>query len=247
MIKKIIVLLFFGMFIPAFQGTASAEEIYLTSFEYPPYYGENLKNQGLITEIIREAFKRVDHDVKVKFYPFARSLSMAKDGAADGMFPPWKTEEREKWFIFSNPIPPPNIIGFYKQKDKKITFRTYQDLKPYRIGSVLKYAYPADFLKSGLKNIIEYTDALLIKDLVAGRIDLAIIDKTQAKHLLKTNFPKQSDNFEFMEPPIATMPQHLVLSKKTRSAQSKINDFNRGLKTIMDDGTFKRILKKHGF
>ncbi len=33
----------------------------------------------------------------------------------------------EKWFIFSNPIPPPNPIGFFKKKDKTIIFNTYQD------------------------------------------------------------------------------------------------------------------------
>ncbi len=246
MIKKTFMLLVFTIFL-AIQGYASEKEIFLTSAEYPPYYGEELENQGCITEIIREAFKRVGYEVKVKFYPWKRAERLAEEGFSDGMFPPWKTEEREKMFVFSNPIPPPNIIGFYKRKDEKITFKTYQDLQPYRIGSVLGYAYPTDFLKSDLRNSKAYTDEMLIKNLVMGRIDLAIIDKMQAEYLLKTKFPKRRGQFEFMEPPLEILQQYLVISKKKKNAQKKVNDFNRGLKTIIDDGTFEKILKKNGF
>ncbi len=246
MIKTTFMLLVFSIFL-AIQGYASEKEIFLTSAEYPPYYCEELENQGCITEIIREVFKRVGYDLKVKFYPWKRAEMMAKKGFSDGMFPPWHTKEREKWFFFSNPIPPPNIMGFYKRKDKIITFKTYQDLQPYRIGSVLGYAYPTDFLEIKLRNIKSYTDEMLINNLVTGRIDLAVIDKMQAKYLLITKYPKQSGNFEFMEPPLAIIQQHLVISKKTKNAQTKINDFNRGLKMIKDDGTFEEILKKHGF
>ncbi len=246
MIKKVFILLVFAIFL-TIQGYASEKEIYLTSAEYPPYYGEELENQGFITEIISEAFKRVGYDLKVKFFPWKRAEGMAKKGFSDGMFPPWYTKEREKWFVFSNPIPPPNTIGFFKRKDKKVTFKTYQDLKPYRIGCVLGYAYSKDYFEAGLKNQKSYTDKQLITILVQGKIDLAYIDKIQATYLLKTKFPKQSDYFEFMEPPLEIKQQHLVISKKTKNTQTKINDFNRGLKMIKDDGTFGKILKKHGF
>ncbi len=246
MIKKIFILFLFAIFY-VIQGYASEKEIFLTAAEYPPYYGAKLENQGVLTEVIREAFKRVGYEVKVEFYPFARGLMMAKEGYSDGMFPPWKTEEREKWFVFSNPIPPPNIIGFFKRKDKKITFKTYQDLRPYRIGSVFGYAYPKGFLESDLRNMEAYTDEMLIKKLVNGRVDLAVIEKMQAKYLLMKSYPKQIDNFEFMEPPMAILQQHVVISKKSKNAQKKLNDFNRGLKLIKDDGTFEKIFKKHGF
>ncbi len=239
-------LLVFAIFF-TIQGYASEKKLFLTSAEYPPYYGEKLENQGFVTELIREAFKRVGYEVKVEFYPWARSEMMAEEGYSDGMFPPWHSEEREKLFVFSNPIPPPNTIGFYKQKDKKTIFKTYQDLMPYRIGSVLGYSYPADFIKAELRNIKYYNDEILITKLVQGKIDLALIDKIQAEYLLKTKFPRQSDKFEFMEPPIAIKQQHLVISKKLKNAKMIISDFNRGLKTVIVDGTFNDILKNHGF
>ncbi len=246
MIKKGIVLLIFSIFF-FIQGYASENEIFLTSAEYPPYYGEQLENKGFITVIIREAFKRAGYEVKVEFYPWARAEMIAKKGDSDGMFPPWHTKEREQWFVYSNTIPIPNVIGFYKQKDKKIIFKTYEDLKSYRIGFVLGYAYPKDFLEAKLRKSKSYTDEILIERLVQGKIDLALIDKLQAKYLFNTKFVDQSDKFEFMEPPIEVKDQYLVISRKTKNAQKKINDFNHGLKTLISDGTFKNILKKHRF
>ncbi|MCP4050192.1 MAG: ABC transporter substrate-binding protein, partial [bacterium] len=143
--------------------------------------------------------------------------------------------------------PIPNIIGFYKQKDKKIIFKTFQDLKRYRIGSVLGYAYPKEFLEANLRNNKSYTDEVLMEKLVQGKIDLALIDKIQAEYLLNKKHADQSDKFVFLEPPIEIKDQHLVISKKTKNAQKIINDFNHGLKIIIDDGTFKDILKRHNF
>ncbi len=246
MIKKISIFLLFTAFLSV-QGYGTEKEIYLLSFEYPPFYGENLTNQGVITELIRESFKKNGYKLKVKFYPFARSMMLGKKGRADGLYPLWKTSEREKWFIYSDPIPPPNIIGFYKRKNLKINFKNYQDLEPYRIGTVLGYAYPSDFLESGLRNIKIYKDETLIKNLVKGRIDLAVIERMQANYLLKLNFPDQIDNYEFMEPPMAVLEQYLSISRKKEGGQKIVNDFNQGLKIIQRDGTFKKIFKKHGF
>ncbi|MCP4021631.1 MAG: ABC transporter substrate-binding protein, partial [Desulfobacteraceae bacterium] len=77
MIKKSIVFLVFSIFLSV-QVYAFANEIFLTSAEYPPYFGEKLENQGFITEIIREAFKRVDYKMKVEFFPWARAEMIAK-------------------------------------------------------------------------------------------------------------------------------------------------------------------------
>ncbi len=244
--KKYFFLILFALSY-AIQGYTAEKVIFLTSAEYPPYFGEQLKNQGFITEAIRVAFSRVGYVVKVEFFPWARSEWMAKKGISDGMFASWHTEEREKWFVFSNPIPPPNIIGFCKRKDKKITFETYRDLRQYRIGYVFGYAYPKEFLEAEIRNVKSYVDETLIINLVQRKIDLAIIDKIQAEYLLKLKFPKQSDEFEFMEPPLELKQQYLVISKKTKKAQEIVSDFNRGLKLIKDDGTLQEILKKNGY
>ena len=229
------------------QGNSSEKEIFLTSTEYPPYYGQKLKNNGFITEVIRAAFEKEGYKVKVEFYPWLRCKKMAENGESDGMYTLWHTEEREKWFVFSNPIPPQNAIGFYKRTDREITFEAYQDLKPYIIGSVLGYAYPPEFMMAELKDSVFYTDEKLITKLVQGRIDLAIIDRLQGAYLLKTKFLTKNNQFEFMEPPLEMRQQYLVISKKSKRAQKIINDFNRGLEKVINNGFYDEITGGHGF
>lgn len=68
------------------EGHTENKQVRLASSEYPPYFGEQLDNQGVITEIIVEAYTRVGYEVEIKFMPWARSLEMTKEGDFDGMF-----------------------------------------------------------------------------------------------------------------------------------------------------------------
>jgi len=224
---------------------ASEKEIFLTTTEYPPYYGEKLKHNGFITEVIKQVFQQKGYRVRIGFYPWLRCKMMAEKGESDGMFTLWHTVERERWFIFSEPIPPHNAIGFFKRKDMDITFSTLDDLKQYAIGSVLGYAYSLEFMNAGLIISKFYNDEKLITKLVQGRIDLAIIDRLQGRYLLKSNYLIQRDKFEFIEPPIEIRKQYLVLSKKNKNAQKIINDFNLGLKQITNDGSLNQIFNDY--
>jgi len=228
------------------QGYSSEKQLFLTSTEYPPYYGQELKNNGFITEVIKAAFKKVDYKVRVEFFPWLRCKTMAESGDSDGMYTLWYTEEREKWFVFSNPIPPHNAIGFYKETDREITFETYQDLQPYIIGSVLGYAYSPEFMMAELRGSKLYTDEKLITKLVQGRVDLAIIDRLQGDYLFKTKFSATNNKFEFMEPPLEIRQQYLVISKKRKNAHKIINDFNHGLEEVINNGFYDEILDGHG-
>jgi len=247
MLYKILILVLFTTILFSSPGHTSEKEIFLTSTEYPPYYGQELKNNGFITEVIKAAFEKMGYKIKVEFFPWLRSKAMAESGDSDGMYTLWHTEEREKWFVFSDPIPPHNTIGVYKRSDREITFETYRDLKPYIIGSVLGYAYSPEFMAAELKGLRLYTDEKLITKLVQGRVDLAIIDKIQGNYLFKKRFSMKNNKFEFMEPPLEIRQQHLVISKKINSAHKIINDFNDGLEEIMNNGFYDDILDEHGF
>ncbi len=246
MVRKAVFIFMFLIFF-AVQSLASEEVILLASTEYPPYFGANLKNQGFISEIIRETFKNTGYKVKIKFFPWVRAIMMTKNGQVDGMFTVWPKKEREKWSIFSNPIPPPNTLAFYKKKDKKISYKNYGDLKSYIVGFVMGYAYPEDLMAALSKKQKGYSDEDLITKLVKGTVDMIIVDKIQAEYILKKKYPDKTEAFEFLEPPVEIYNQHLVISKKAKNPQKKINDFNHGLKMIIDDGTLEGIVKRHGF
>ena len=228
-------------------GLAAAQEVTLVSSEHPPYFGENLGNYGFITEIIVEAYKKAGYDVKVEFMPWARGLELTKQGDYDGMFALWHRKDREEWFVFSDPLPP-NELGFYKRASDDISFTTLEDLKPYVIGTVRGYANPPEFDQASyLRKEETVDDETNLRKLLNKRVDLVVIDKGLAMYTLETEFPNQKGDAEWIEPALEKVDQHLVISKKAKDYQQKLEDFNRGLKQLTEEGGVQEILTKHGF
>nr|ABY56072.1 hypothetical protein [uncultured bacterium pFosPlaG] len=241
-------LIILGFMIYAVGGVVAKEEISLTSTEFPPYESKTLPNYGFISEIVKIAYQRMGYTVKVDFVPFARSLLMVKDRDADGTYALWYREERAQWLLFSDPLPF-SLIVFYKRKDRNIPFNgSYEALKPYTIGIIKGYVNPPAFDAADyLKKYPVTVEAQTLQMLVLGRIDLMIVDKLVAQHIINTKFPKYNEILEPMEPSLKEDPLYLAISKKAKNYQRKIKDFNEGLKQISKDGTMKKIIAKHGF
>ena len=226
---------------------AAPKKVTLAATEYPPYYGELLPNQGVITEIVREAFKHAGYEVKVKFLPWKRALEMTRQGEFNALFTAWYREKREQWFGFSDPLPIANEIGFYKRKDRNISYRTLEDLRPYKIGIVRGYSNPLEFEQAKLDTEEVTEDRLNIQKLAVGRIDLALIDKIIGQHIIDTELPESAQKLEWLDPPLKIDNQYLIFSKKFGDYREKIADFNRGLRQIIEAGIVKAIISKHGF
>jgi len=232
-----------------FVGEVTAkEEILLVSTEFPPYESETLPDYGFVSEIVKVAYQRVGYTIKVDFMPFARSLMMAEDGIVDGTFAIWYRKERTQRLAFSDPLLSSGVV-FYKHKDRNIPFNgNYEALKTYKIGVVRGYVNPpkfdvADYLEK--YSVGEEIQALQM--LAVGRIDLMIVDKLVAQHIINTKLPEYSMILEPMEPLLKEDFLYLAISKKTKDYQRKLEDFNNGLKQILEDGTIKKIMLKHGF
>jgi polar amino acid transport system substrate-binding protein len=226
---------------------AGERKLDIVADNYPPYYSEDLPNGGFMTEIVAEAFKRVGYDVEVKFRPWKRALEEAKAGMHDGIYTLWHREEREEWFVYSDPISPVTEIGFYRRKEEDISFETFEDLKPYTIGVGRGYATPPGFDEASLKTSLAKDDEQNLRKLQAGRINLALTDKLVAKHIIYTKIPDAFSDLEWLVPTVHVETNHLALSKKSDNYETLLADFNRGLREIEADGTLKAIKANHGF
>lgn len=228
---------------------ANAEDkvISLTSNEFPPYHAKSLMNQGPVTELIVAAYKRVGYRVEVAYFPWARGEYLASKGEKyHGVISIWYSKERGKKYIYSDPYMD-NEVGFYKFKSNTIKYTSYEALKNYTIGTVNGYANPPGFDSANLNVKPVVTDELNIAKLCNERIDLVLIDRLMAVHLIKKNNKKCKSKVNWMLPALEIKPMHLAISRNAENGLEKINDFNRGLKLIKKDGTLKAILRKHGF
>jgi len=225
--------------------------INLGSTEYPPYSGEGLAHGGLIVQIVTEAYERVDYKVNIHFYPWTRAARMAQEGELDGLAQIWMREARKVWLLYSHPMPSSNEVVFYKRVDNKVAFdgQDYLALKPYSIGTGRSYANPPGFelAREQLRIEVVTEDIQNLRKLASGWIDLVIIDKLVAQHLLQATMPEIIDSFDWISPPLSIEKNYVGISNKAPQAKKKIQDFNRGLALLKKAGRIKAILAEHGF
>jgi polar amino acid transport system substrate-binding protein len=142
---------------------------------------------------------------------------------------------------------------FYKRIDQHIIYSRLEDLQNYRIGVERGFAYPWDFNNAfGLQCIAANSAEANIYHLLQGNLDLIIIDKLYAQHILSKMSTDVRDRLESLSlfpgknKESAFQDIYLVISRESKNGPQVIIDFNYGLKQIKDDGAFERILKKHG-
>ena len=214
---------------------------------WQPYFAESLENGGVMTEITTEAFKRTGWDYNLKFMNWNRAMGLAEKGKLDGVQGAYYNDERAKIFMYTDEITSANIVIFQK-KGAGISYNSLEDLKGYTFGILRGWAYPEDFVKAEYleKEETDKPEANILK-LLKGRVDLIVGDKLVTQDFANEYYPDQADRIEALEPPLEEKPLHVIVTKKLPNHADIVRDFNKGLKMLKEDGTFDKIMKKHGF
>ncbi len=210
--------------------------------------GDEEKKGGYLVEVAQEAFQQVGYSPEFIFVPWARALVQSIKGAYTVLLAAYYTKERAEELLYSDPIGTTRVFLF-KRKVDKITYKTMEDLKPYRIGHIRGSKVSPEFDKVEKTFLtIEYAKSTEqnIKKLLAHRLDLVVEKEERLKELLNTEFKGEVDKLEFLYPPLQVNTYHNCVSKKLPEGQQIIADFNRGLKKIRVNGTYNAILKKYG-
>jgi polar amino acid transport system substrate-binding protein len=243
--NHVISVILVAVLLPFIKISGAERVISLAVAEWPPYVSNALKDYGFTSEIVAEAFTRVGYTVKMSFMPWKRALHKVAEGVYDATYPAYYSEERAQLYAVSQPFFAAPM-GFYKRKDRAIAYQNLQDLQAYTIGVVRAYVNTAEFDAAAyLKKDIADDDEQNLKKLLKGRVDLIIIDKFTAQHMLNTRIPEGKALLEFLEPPLDIKSFHLLVSRNIKNSEQTLHDFHRGLQEIVADGTISRILQKH--
>ncbi|MGC8849073.1 MAG: substrate-binding periplasmic protein [Candidatus Bathyarchaeia archaeon] len=212
---------------------------------YPPYqYMYKGRVVGLDHDIVVNAFKSMGLDVRVELHPWDECIKMLDKGVADAVFQMVKTPRREKKYLFSDPLRKALTVLY---KSKTSDFKLHRDskikdqLKGFRLGLVRGYSY--DPMIDGLEVIarIEVNDQEdLLKGLIEGRFDLALIDRGVSIYLMDELGLK--GRLEEVEGFAITREFHLAFH---RDKGALLNSFNMGLKRIKLDGLYERIFQNY--
>ena len=244
-IKKILLLL---LLISYTSILAHTHIITLATDSFEPYYGPKLINNGYLTQLVKEAFKRKGYELDVKFVPWKRALEHSKRGNYDGLLGAYYKKERTSFFEYSQEIDQTQIV-FFTKKSKNIQYDKFTDLSKYIIGVVRAYHYTKEFDKAKKylhlfeANHVRHNIKLLIHD----RVDLILGSKKVILALLNKHYPQYVSQIKFITPILQSNKLYVTISKKRKNHKRIISDFNEGLQEIIEDGTYDKILKLYNF
>ena len=95
------------------DSVAAKEIIAISTLEYPPWTGKNLKFNGFVNHVITEAFQRQGYSVKFTYLPWKRAVIEAKNGEYSALSYVYFSVDREQEFYLSDPISEEKIVFFH--------------------------------------------------------------------------------------------------------------------------------------
>jgi polar amino acid transport system substrate-binding protein len=245
LLKNIIVVLFLSAL---FTDCRAEEVVRLASGEWSPYQSKSLKYFGVASRIVTESFAESNLKVEYGYFPWKRSYKYAESGEWDGTFLWFDTPERRKLFYVSNPIIDIKYV-FFHLKSFSFKWKTVDDLKGVKIGGTLEYNYGESFQKAEKEKKIQVyrvsTDKQNFKKMLSGRIQIFPNDLDAGLDILNKNFtPEEVKQFTYHPLPVKAAPHCLLLSKKNIRNKELLERFNKGLKTLQDNGKLDRYISE---
>lgn len=234
-----------------FQVSVSqANTLEIGTLDYPPYihHNENKEVDGAATHILRAIFAEMDQPISIRIYPWARALSYLEEGKIDAVYTAYKTQQRQKFAIFSKEVLFNQEVSLFKRKGNAIPFQgDLKDISDISIITVSKVSYGSIFDK--LKAQGQFTKLHSVPTaeqclgmLVTGRTDLWINNRLGAMYIASKE--NKLDAIEEVRPAVQLVPSYIMFTKKKDLTQIR-DQFDEKLRQFRADGRYNYILKSY--
>ena len=218
-------------------ATAGNDLLRLSTLDWSPYVSPSLPDEGLVSAIVKAAAQKSQLETRIDYFPWSRTVQVGlNDTDFAGYFPAFYLKEREKDCYFSNTLGS-STVGFASLKDKRFDWETLHDLQFYYIGVVQDYANGEEFDALVKRHVLRTdsapSDISNVRKLLAGRVDVIVIDKNVLRQLLITDssLGKEKQNIVFHTKELTNFSMHICFQHTARGLRlQKI--FNAGLNML---------------
>lgn len=205
------------------------------------------KKGGYLVEITIEAFRRVGYEVNIEYLPWKRALVMSMEqGRYDVLLGAYYSEERAHKMAYSEPVATVEI-SILTRKEKNIPYNSVEDLAPFLIGHINGATVNPEFDLAAKRYLkVDYVSNVdqNIKKLLMGRIDMLVDKKRKIQLIINEKYYESKDRLVFLAPPLEVSYFYNAFPKSLDGYRKKLEDFNEGLKRIIEDGTYDRIVRE---
>ena len=224
--------------------TFEKEFVTISIGEWPPYTSINQKHNGVIAHIITDIFKEMGLKVQFQNMPWARAYEEAASGRFDGTGVWMHKSEREKDFIYSDPILNERFVFFHLKSDA-LEWSSLSDLKGSVMGGVRQSSYGPEMdaaINSGILTMSRVTHFRQnFFRLLEGRIRLFPMELNVGYSTLKQYVPKDKQNLITHHPkPFLENFSYVLFPRKNQESKKLVAAFNKRLKEFRRTGRYDR-------
>jgi len=228
---------------------AWAETLHFVTEEFPPFtFARGAQVGGAITEVVQAVCTHLQFNCSFAVYPWRRSLQLAEEGQADGIFTVIDAPERQRAFHIT-PMIVTSRYDVYSLRGNEFDYRQPSDMRGKVIG-VYGPSGTSFVLGQVLKDVedvqIQMTtnNQRLMLMLNAGRFGrngLVVLNSDVARHLTTHNASYRVRRAGHL----AEISYGIGFSRK-KVSEAQFQAFTQGLQQLTAQGRVATILRSHG-
>lgn len=224
--------------------TLMAPPLRLVANHWEPYVGQGLPYGGVAGRVVQAALLRAGYRSEIEVMPWARALSSAVKGRADGVVAIWPTEERRAALVFSQAYLHNELSLFHRIGLRRVP-QTLAELRGHSLGVGRGYDYSDEFLRD--QRVQKEPSVALLPSLLKlarGRVDLVLEDRRAVAYQLSVHGHEHPELQQLQAAPetLMRLPLHFAISRQRADAAEIIERFNRALDAMRRDGSLEQML-----
>lgn len=221
-----------------FPLAARAGTQVLLTGEWPPYTGIREPQGGSMAAIVRAAYAGQGEEVRLGFFSWYRVARLLDENTGfTASFPHYYSRERAARCHFSKPIGN-SPLGLATRAGKRLQWAEVADLGRYRIGTVRSYvSVPAlDRLIAArkIRTLNAVDDADNLRNLLAGKVDAAVIDRNVFAYLLRSDPFRGAATELLLDPRVLAIHDLYMCFPRTETGRVARDRFNDGLVRLQE-------------
>lgn len=206
----------------AFAFEAKADGYDIAVPHIPPYaMKRDTGPEGVLVDIISEAYGRLGHHVEFHFLPWPRAIQYVKAGKVDAITPFFKSPERFTYTNFYGQSLLDIELQFFRKTGSRIQVSSVEDAQPYRVAKVARVNLGqtfSQFEKDKRLQVDQVNKTLSgIKVLMNERVALFASSKLIAQYVAAN--AGLHNRIEPAGEPFDRLETYLAFSKKTKSPE----------------------------
>ncbi|MGB6034947.1 MAG: transporter substrate-binding domain-containing protein [Cryomorphaceae bacterium] len=226
----------------SFFGYSQPTQLGLASDVWPPFTNSPGET-AVAMEIVKTALNKNAIAVKERILDFETVIKGLEAGTFQGSPALWKTEKREQYLLYSEPILH-NQLVLVGLKGADVSATSIDNLKGKRVGLVEGYAYGEEIEGAeGVTFTKGKNDQANVLQLLEKNLDYILVDGLLVAYLRSYQAEDAEKHLEMGTTPLVTRALHFAIQKDIEDAEELMKNFNAAISEMQVDGTYHRILK----